>query len=1140
MKKCRTRNYAMSQNHGMLKLLRIMKLTTILLLIATLQIFANGVYSQDKDLTLNLSNTNVGHVLTEIENQSEFYFLFNQKLVDTKREVTVRLTDKKIEEVLDRLFSETTTEYVVMDRQIVLSPKEYLSEIKSTIQAVSAQQAVTVSGTVVDSEGQTLPGVSVSVKGTSVGTITNAEGKYSLSDVSEDAVLVFSFIGLLTQEIAVGNQTIINVTMESDVYGLEEIVVIGYGTISKSDLTGAVSSLKSDDLNPGANVSVDQMMLGRAAGVQITQSSSEPGGGLSIRIRGASSINASNEPLYVIDGFPIDNSPNMSSGGAASLAANLSPRNPLNSLNPNDIESIEILKDASATAIYGSRGANGVIMVTTKKGRNETMRVSYNVYGGVQKVAKTMDILSTDQYIGLMNDLSADQGNPPVFTGSDISGIGAGTDWQEQIYNKSAAIMDHNLSVSGGNKSTSVFASLNYFDQDGVVKNSGIKKYIGRINVESQIGKRIDLSLNLNTSLVDDRNGVDGVNTNEQGGPIYASLLYDPTEPIYNADGSFNQSSNLTVNNPVSLIEGVSSKNKTNRTFGNLLVSYEVIDGLTARLNLGTDFQNSRRDIYNSRVTFRGGPEGGIANISTLERSNYLVEYTMDYHKSINENNELTLLGGVTYQSFTNKLFAANISGFPTDDIGTGNLGLGDTNTDDLSSYHQENTLLSYLGRINYNLYNKFLLTGSLRADGSSRFGENNKYGYFPSFAFGWKLSEESFIPELFEELKLRASWGQTGNQEIGNYASQLTFGSGPDVVFNNMVLGGTIPSRIANPDLKWETTEQFNVGIDASVLSGRISATLDFFSKNTKDLLFNMPLPLSSGYNSILMNVGEVENKGIEFLINSTNISSENFHWNMSINFSALKNKVLDLGRVEQIVTGSIQAVGNTAIIKTGAPLASYYGYEVIGIFQEGDDIANSPQPSAQPGFPIFADINNDGAITPDDQKIIGDPFPDFTYGFQNSFTYKGWQLDIFFHGQEGADLLNINVIESLYPANFRRNRLADQSLDRWTPQNTDAKWPSGVDPNAYGASKVHSLVLQDASFFRLKNVQLSYKVPVKRLNSISSLKVYFTAQNVFTITNYVGFDPEANSFGSSNVRVDYSSYPMARTFLLGLNARF
>lgn len=1117
-----------------------MKLSTILILTATLQVFATGVYSQSTELTLNISESSVGKVLSEIEAQSDFFFLFNQNLVDTERKVSVRMTDKKIEEVLDQVFLGTTTEYMVMDKQIVLSPKEYLAEAKSTTQANSPQQSGTVTGKVVDAEGQALPGVTVAIKGTSIGAITDAAGEYTLSNVPDGATLVFSFIGMLSQEIPVGNQTIINIALEADVYGLDEIVVIGYGTVSKSDLTGAVSSLKSDDLNPGANVSVDQMMQGRAAGVQINQSSSEPGGGLSIRIRGASSINASNEPLYVIDGFPIDNSSNLTSGGAGGIGRNLSPRNPLNALNPNDIESIEILKDASATAIYGSRGANGVIMVTTKKGTNEQMRVSYNFYGGFQKVAKTMDILSTDQYMDLLNDLSADQGNPPVFSDADMSAIGAGTDWQQEIYNSSAPIMDHNLSVSGGNKSTSVFASLNYFDQDGVVKNSGIQKYIGRINIESQVGKRMDISLNINTSLVKDKNGLDGVQTNENAGPIYGSLLYDPTEPIYAADGSFNRSPNLTVNNPMSVIEGVSSENRTNRTFGSMLVSYKIIPDLTARLNLGTDYQNSRRDIYNSRATIYGDPAGGIANINTLERSNYLAEFTLDYHKSFNEDNVLTLLGGVTYQTFTNKRFGAGISGFPTDDLGTNNLALGDTNTDDLSSYREENTLLSYLGRVNYNLYQKLLFTASIRADGSSRFGENNKYGYFPSFAFGWKLSEEAFIPELFEELKLRASWGQTGNQEIGNYSSQLTFGMGPDVVFNSMVLGSTVPSRIANPDLRWETTEQFNVGIDASILRGRLSATLDFFSKNTKDLLFNMPLPQSSGFSSIMTNVGEVENKGIEFLLNSTIISQSNFHWNFSVNFAAIRNKVLDLGSVEDIVTGNIQAVGNTAIIQVGSPLASYYGYEVTGIFQEGDDIAGSPQPGSQPGFPIFADLNNDGAITPDDQTIIGNPFPDFTYGFSNSFTYKNWQLDIFFQGQQGADLLNINVIESMYPANFRRNRMSNQSLDRWTPQNTDTKWPSGVDPNAYGASKVNTMVLQDASYFRLKNVQLSYDIPMEKVGFISALKVYFTGQNLFTITNYEGFDPEANSFGGSNVRVDYSSYPLARTFLFGVNARF
>ena len=998
--------------------------------------------------------------------------------------------------------------------------------------------AQTVSGTVLDSNGDPLIGANVLVKGTDQGTITDIDGTYSLGVNNLNNTLIFSYIGYETSEVGIAGRSVVDVTLQNAAV-LSEVVVVGYGSVKKSDLTGAVVSLKAEDLNPGANVSVDQMLQGRVAGVQITQSSSEPGGGLSIRVRGSSSINASNEPLYVIDGFPIDNSSNLTGSGAAQTATNESPRNPLNSINPNDIASIEILKDASATAIYGSRGANGVILVTTKKGTSDKMKVSYNAYMGTQKIAKEMDIMSTSEYINFINGVSQDQGNAPVFSSSDISSIGAGTDWQQQIY-RSAPVTDHNLSISGKANKTSLYASANFFSQDGIVKNSGIKKYIARMNAETQLSDKVTAGLNLNTSLVTDQNGIDGLQTNENAGPIYASLLYDPTEPIFAPDGTYNISSNLTVNNPVSLIEGITSENETNRTMVNLFVNYNITNDLSAKINVGSDRQQSRRDIYNSTVTLRGGPLGGIADIASFSRNSYLAEYTMTYNKQVNEDHAITLLGGVTYQRFNTSLFSANINGFPTDAISTNNLGLGDTNTDNLFSNKEENTLLSYLGRVNYNLYNKFLFTGSIRADGSSRFGTNNKYGYFPSFAFGWKLSEESFVPDIFEELKLRASWGQTGNQEIGNYASQLTFGSGPNVVLGNSVLGSTIPQRIANPDLKWETTEQFNIGLDASIGNGRLSGSIDYFVKKTSDLLFDLPLPIASGYSSILSNVGAVQNRGFELLLNSNNITTNNFTWSTSLNFSAIKNKALDLGRINQIVTGNVQAVGNTVIIREGEPLASYYGYVVTGIFQQNDDIAGSAQPNAKPGFPIFQDQNGDGVISPADQTIIGSPFPDFTYGIQNSLTFKNFGIDLFFQGQQGGNLLNINTIESLYPANFRRNRLTEQSVNRWTPQNTDTQWPSGTNPNAYGGDKVNTLVMQDASFFRFKNVRISYDVSTDNIKALSALRVYVTAQNLFTITDYIGFDPEANSFGRSNVRVDYSSYPLAKTFIFGLQASF
>ncbi|WP_282179758.1 TonB-dependent receptor [Maribacter stanieri] len=1112
-----------------------MRIFLLFIAIGLSSAYANNTYSQTK-LDINVNKVPLANLFHEIQEKSEYIFFYNDEVLLNSGNVSLNLKGATLTTILDNALKDKGVVYRIDDRQVIIFGKEITPE---PVTLKIDKQDFTVTGTVQDQSGQPLPGANILEKGTTNGTQTDFDGNFEITISNADAILSVSYIGFSSKEIAVNGQNSITVSLEESAAALDEIVVVGYGTQKKSDLTGSVSSLKSEDLNPGANASVDQMMLGRAAGVQINQSSSAPGGGLSIRIRGASSLNASNEPLYVVDGFPIDNSPNLTSGGAAEVSENQSPNNPLNSLNPADIESIEILKDASATAIYGSRGANGVVMITTKKGKSGKMRVTYDVYSGIQTVAKTIDVLNTSQYINAINDLSQEQGNSPVFSQADISSIGNGNFWQDQVF-RSAPITSHNISVGGGDEKTSVYASVNYFDQEGVVKNSGIKKYTGRINIDSKIGERAKIGLNFNTSLIKDNNNIDGIQTNENAGPIYSSLLYDPTEPIYNADGTFSQSANLTVNNPVTLITGILSLNESNRTFGSAYLNYDFTDNLSGKFNFGTDRQTSRRDIYNSTQTIRGGAANGIANINVLERSNYLFEYTMNYQKAFNENHNLTVLGGVTYQKFSLKNFYGNISGFPSDDIGTNNLELGDTNTDQLGSRAEENTLLSYLGRVNYNLYNKFLLTGSIRADGSSRFGENNKFGYFPSFAFGWKLNEEEFIPDLFSQLKLRASWGLTGNQEIGNYNSQLTFQSGPNVVLGNSVLGSVIPSRKANDDLKWETTEQFNIGLDAAMLNGRISATLDYFSKNTKDLLFNLPLPLASGYASILSNVGEVQNKGFEVLINTTNVITDDFKWDTSLNFAAIKNKVVDLGRIESIVTGNIMAVGNTAIIREGDPLASYYGYVVTGIFQEDDDIANSAQPIAEPGHPIFEDRDGDGAITPADQTIIGSPFPDFTYGIQNSFSYKNFQLDVFFQGQEGAELININLIESLYPANFRRNRQSRTIIDRWTPQNPDAKWPSSVNPNAYGASKVNTLTVEDASYFRLKNVQLSYKVPVDNIDFLNSMRVYVTGQNLFTITDYGGFDPESNSLGSSNVRVDYSSYPTARTYLLGLTASF
>jgi len=682
-----------------------MKLTVFLTIVSLFQIQAN-TYSQSKKITLDMPNATVAEVIQEIETLSDFKFLLNRKDVDLTREVSIKVEKQKIAAVLSELFVGTDVVYEVLKKQIILrSNLEKITHGKVSKTSLLDHTLIQfqVTGIIRDGGGAPLPGANILEKGTTNGTQTGFDGNFSISLADENAILVVSYIGFKTQEVAVSGRSEVNMTMQEDAAGLDEVVVVGYGSQKKSDLTGAVTSLNPDDMNPGANASVDQLMQGRAAGVQINQASSEPGGGLAVRIRGSNSLNASNEPLYVIDGFPIDNSPNLSSGGVAQVSQNQSPRNPLNALNPGDIQSIEILKDASATAIYGSRGANGVILITTKKGKQGRMNITYDVYGGVQGVTEKLNVLSTSEYISAINDLSVAQGNDPVFSGEDVLRIGNGVDWQDEVF-RSAPLTNHTLSVSGASERTSYYASMNYFDQQGVVKNSGIKRYTGRINLETKIGERTLIGLNFNTSLINDNNNVDGLNTNENGGPIYASLLYDPTEPILNPDGSFTQSSNLTVNNPVTLINGITSLNETNRTFGSAFINYDFTDALSGKFNFGTDRQTSRRDIYNNKNTIRGSAAGGIAAINTLERSNYLFEYTMTYNKEFNDNNVLTVLGGTTYQKFGTRFFAGDISGFPTDNLLTNNLGLGDTNNDNLNSSKEENTLLSYLGRINYNI----------------------------------------------------------------------------------------------------------------------------------------------------------------------------------------------------------------------------------------------------------------------------------------------------------------------------------------------------------------------------------------------------------------------------------------------------
>jgi len=1128
----------------------------LLLLLCTGVFSAAGVAIAQQPVTKSLS---IHEALKKITKAFGTEFMYDGELLREKKTSydLDNIRHKSLEEVLKGVLYPNGFLFVYLkENYYTIVPKDRVGEayLKSTSSANTpniyntnttanqAQQSRNISGTVVNSSGSPLDGVSITAKNAGTGTTTNANGNFRIL-VNENDVLVISSVGFIQQEIKIDNQENIKITLEDQQKTLDEVVVIGYGTQRKSDLTGSVVSLRKEDFNKAITTSVAQLIQGRAPGVQVTQSSGAPGGGVSIRIRGSSSINAGNEPLYVIDGLLIDNAPSITANGIG-FTGSPPPSNPLNALNPSDIEAVEILKDASATAIYGSRGANGVILITTKRGKEGILNIDYNFLSGTSTVSHKMDLLNTGEYINVMNELAKARGVAPVFSPAQIQEIGNGTDWQDVIY-RSAFSHNHNLSLSGGSNKTTFFTSFNYNKQKGIILNTDFERFQGRVNLEHKASEKFKFGINLNSSLIKNNEvPTNGTGLNQEADVINTTLNVPPVFGVFDANGNYIRPENgvlvsVTLDNPLALANGIRGHIETNRTFGNLYGDYTILPGLSARLSFGSDRTNSRRDVYQSTLTNRGRATGGNATIATGELSNYLLEGLLTYTKEINNRHSINAVAGYTYQQFDLRRFNGSILGFTSDLTTTNNLGLGNTNFDDLSSLTTRRRLISYLGRVNYSFNRKYLFTASFRADGSSNFGANNKYGIFPSFSTAWRISEETFIKntDIFSDLKLRLGWGQIGNDDIGIGNAFATYNNARDAVFGNVINPGLSPTRIPNPDLKWETTEQFNLGLDFGFLRGRISGTFDYFIKNTKDLLIALPIPGATGFNSITQNVGEIRNSGFEILINSKNIDKK-FRWNTSLNFSTVKNRVVSLGSIPSI----INTLYATSVIATpGVPLFSYYGYQAEGIFQNLDEIAKSAQAgTAVLGVPKWRDVNADGVINDKDRTVLGKAFPDFTYGINNAFSYKNFDLSVFVEGTQGFSLYNATVVEALYPNDPYRNRLAVPLLNRWTPQNPTNAWPSGVDITKYRGGSVNSFTVTDASYVRLKNVQLSYQFKMGSKKFLRSASIYIAGQNLATITNYLGYDPDVNSTSSSTIRLDRNSYPSSRTISLGGNFGF
>jgi TonB-linked SusC/RagA family outer membrane protein len=1018
---------------------------------------------------------------------------------------------------------------------------EYLLSIALII-CLGASNALAqeVSGVVTDqTKGNSIPGVNILVKGTSVGTATGSDGKYSLSVPSLQDTLVFSFIGYQTQEVPINGRSTVDVALPSEALKGEELVVVGYGTQQRQDLTGSISSIRSDEFEDGVSSSVDQLIGNKVAGVRMVQSSSQPGSGASINIRGASSINAGTGPLYVVDGLPIDKSSAADAAGG-SFTSPPGSRNPLNSINPGDIESIEILKDASATAIYGSRGANGVVLITTKQGQNNQFNVDYNGYAGFQSVANRMNVMSATEYRQVLNGIIDAGGGNESERVPELQG--SGTNWQNLIYDDGAPVTGHNLSFSGGSDMINYHASLNYFGQQGIIKNSSMDRYNARLNFGITPSDKFNIKVNLNTAYIKDDYVANGFGINYYAGSVQTAINFDPTLQVRDGDGEYVRSQYISLDNPIAILNDEESFANTYRTLGTIKAEYNIVPQLSANLQVGGDFENRRRDSYVGTETQFGAAANGEATIQQGQQTNYLIEGTLNYNESFGIHS-IDAVAGMTFQRFLTDRNFMTAQDFPSDATFTYNMGLANPELVEINSNRFSNELVSYIGRVNYNLMDKYLFTATIRADGSSRFGEDNRFGIFPSGAFGWRLNEETFMEnvEAISNLKLRASWGKTGNQAIGNLQFRTSFGPGPDAVLGDQIVGTIDPSNLANPALKWETTEQIDFGVDIGLWEDRISGSFDYFIKETSDMLVSIPVPSSTGFGSRLENIGSIENTGIELSIDSRNITTSDFNWRTSFNVSFLNNEVKDLGEtIDRIIIGGPGQVGQAAIIQEGDPLRSFYGYKVEGIWQTDDDYSNAPA-GVEPGSIKYQDTNGDGELTGEDRTLLGDSFPDVTWAITNNLNYKNFNFRFSLEGVEGVSMLNVNMIDTFFPVNFRRNKLAEPYLNRWTPENPTNKWPSFVNPLSQGQKAVNSYTVQDASYIRLKTVRLSYSLPQSLLGgTFHNASVYGMAENLFTIDDYAGPDPAANPNSSANYRIDWNAAPLVRTFTLGVNLGF
>lgn len=1094
-----------------------MRISTFLLMVCVFCSYAGNAHSQNAKVSIRMNNVKLDKILNEIENQTDYLFIYNNQ-VDINKITSVKVKNEAVAQVLDRILSGTGINYELEGTHIILTT-EAIKDLHAQ------QQAKTVTGTVTDVSGEPIIGANIRIKGTTTGTITDIDGNFSIK-AEPQSVIEVSYIGYLTQETVINNQKSIRFLLKEDTKTLDEVVVIGYGVQKKADLTGSVANINTEKLNTQSNANIGQALQGKIAGVDIVSQGGAPGSGTRIMVRGIGTLNNAS-PLYIVDGMYM---------------------NSIDHINPNDIASIDVLKDASSAAIYGSRAANGVIIVTTKEGSNTEGKpiIDLSVNLGISTASKFLDMLDAKGWAEVTTIARQAIGKPALDMATDLANK-PDNDWQDIMF-RPALMQNYNLSVKGGGKYSTYYTGLGYFNQDGIVKGTNYQRY----NIQSKNDYKRGI-FSAGTNLIISFSHDKPLHQELRGGMIGTILQSVPTLEKYDdtREGGYGGTYGDVVNipHPLAIIDDniMGRYNENVKIFANLYAQIELFKGLKYKLNLTPDFSFERYKNYLNKYDF-GLATNSITQLTERQRRrrNILVENLLTFDRTFGEH-KISALAGYTYQDSRFRHIQAYGEGLPQ---GLEEIDAATTNRSNEGNSWRS-VLTSILGRVFYSYQNKYLFTATIRRDGSSKFGKNNRYGYFPSFSLGWNVAEEKFMENVhwLDQLKLRGGYGVLGNQEIDNYQYSSTITTGinyPDG--NGGLLQGAFPKNFANPDIKWEETAMTNVGIDFMAFNNRLSLTADYYVKNTKDILLTVPIPISSGgANDPIRNAGKIRNNGFEFNLGWMDQPNPDISYGINLIGSFNKNKVIAMGSESgSIKGGSTNQNITTSETKAGYPIGGYWLISTAGYFNSQEEVdayakdGKKIQPAAEPGDIKFVDANNDGVINDDDRVFQGSPFPDFTFALNGNMRYKNFDLSIGLQGVLGNKIYNATR-QTLEDVTKGSNFLAS-CLDYWTPENKNASHPrlTWDDPNRNTRAE-SDRYLENGSYLRLRSVQLGYTFPQTWFKgAIQHARVYINAENLFTITSYSGYSPDVNADNANYRGFDNFIYPTNRTFMLGLNVTF